>query len=153
MTVSALKRVSIGAALLVALSAFLLIAGWNIATPGLYYDELLFVDAALGGPNGIFKHISFGSLPVMLASVVGSTTAALTLRAGRCGGRRAGDRRRQQADCAVVCNGATSQCHVSMTMQTPGTSAQARRQAHQVPGQRVTHHCLRNGQHQRHGAP
>ena len=66
MTVSALKRVSIGAALLVALSAFLLIAGWNIATPGLYYDELLFVDAALGGPNGIFKHISFGSLPVML---------------------------------------------------------------------------------------
>ena len=77
MTVSALKRVSIGAALLVALSAFLLIAGWNIATPGLYYDELLFVDAALGGPNGIFKHISFGSLPVMLMPYIGALKAWL----------------------------------------------------------------------------
>lgn len=69
----AVLRIAVGVALL----AFLLIAGWNIATPGFYYDELLFVDAAQGGPNGIFKFINFGSLPVMLMPYIGALKAWL----------------------------------------------------------------------------
>jgi len=68
-----IQRIAIGVALL----AFLLIAGWNVATPGFYYDELLFVDAAQGGPNGIFKFINFGSLPVMLMPYIGALKAWL----------------------------------------------------------------------------
>lgn len=73
MTAAVLHRLAVGVPLLV----FLLIAGWNLAAPGLYYDELLFVDAALGGPNGIFKFINFGPLPVMLMPYIGALKAWL----------------------------------------------------------------------------
>ncbi len=66
-------RLAIGAALLV----FVAIGGWNVAHPGLYYDEMLFVDAALGQPNNIFRYINFGELPVMLMPYIGALKAWL----------------------------------------------------------------------------
>jgi Dolichyl-phosphate-mannose-protein mannosyltransferase len=66
-------RLAVGGGVLL----FLLIAGWNVVEPGLYYDELLFVDAALGQPNNIFRHINFGPLPVMLMSYIGALKAWL----------------------------------------------------------------------------
>jgi hypothetical protein len=79
-----IQRIAIGVALL----AFLLIAGWNVATPGFYYDELLFVDAAQGGPNGIFKFINFGSLPVMLMPYIGELCDEGRMRIGDTGPRQ-----------------------------------------------------------------
>ena len=66
-------RLAIGAALLV----FVCIGGWNVVHPGLYYDEMLFVDAALGQPNNIFRFINFGELPVMLMPYIGALKAWL----------------------------------------------------------------------------
>ncbi|MES2605816.1 MAG: glycosyltransferase family 39 protein, partial [Pseudomonadota bacterium] len=60
-----------------ALLLFVGIAGWRLATPGLYYDEMLFVDAALGSPNGIFLSLKFGEVPIMLMAYIGALKAWL----------------------------------------------------------------------------
>jgi 4-amino-4-deoxy-L-arabinose transferase-like glycosyltransferase len=70
---SSWQRVAIAAALF----AFVLIAGWRLSTPGLYYDEMLFVDAALGSPNGIFLSLKLGEVPIMLMSYIGALKAWL----------------------------------------------------------------------------
>jgi hypothetical protein len=64
----ALRHVTIVACLLF----FLLSAGSSIRIPGLYYDEVLFVNAALGNTTGPFINASVMGVPVMLMSYVGA---------------------------------------------------------------------------------
>jgi len=54
---------------------FVCLAGYHITTPGLYYDELLFVNAALGGKSNMFIHFRFGELPIMLMPYIGALKA------------------------------------------------------------------------------
>lgn len=56
---------------------FVGIAGWNVSVPGLYYDELLFVNGALGGQTDIFIFYRLGDLPVMLMPYIGALKAWL----------------------------------------------------------------------------
>lgn len=56
---------------------FAMLAGYNITTPGFYYDELLFVNAALGGKINMFIHARFGDLPLMLMPYIGALKAWL----------------------------------------------------------------------------
>lgn len=66
-------------AILVGLSLlFFLTAGLlYIDLPGLYYDEVLFVNAALGGINDIFVHKRILGMPVMLMPYLGALKAFL----------------------------------------------------------------------------
>jgi len=54
---------------------FVFLAGFNIASPGLYYDELLFVNAALGGKTDMFISLRLGSLPLLLMPYIGALKA------------------------------------------------------------------------------
>lgn len=54
---------------------FICLAGNNVKSPGLYYDEVLFVNAALGGKINMFIHARFGDLPVMLMPYIGALKA------------------------------------------------------------------------------
>jgi len=58
-----------------ALLLFIFLAGNNVQSPGLYYDELLFVNAALGGKINMFIHSRFGDLPLMLMPYIGALKA------------------------------------------------------------------------------
>ncbi|MFZ9584568.1 MAG: glycosyltransferase family 39 protein [Pseudohongiellaceae bacterium] len=60
-----------------ALLTFVVVGGWQLTVPGLYYDELLFVDAALGHPNGQFRDFSLGPVPIMLMTYIGALKAWL----------------------------------------------------------------------------
>ena len=42
---------------------FVFLAAYRIELPGVYYDELHFVNAALGAPDDTFIHMRLGSLP------------------------------------------------------------------------------------------
>lgn len=64
-------------AIAIALSAalFIAISSYNINTPGLQYDESLFVNAALGGRSSIFIYSRLMELPLMLMSYIGALKA------------------------------------------------------------------------------
>jgi hypothetical protein len=51
---------------------FVLAAGSSIRIPGLYYDEVLFVNAALGNVTGPFVYKSVMGVPVMLMPYIGA---------------------------------------------------------------------------------
>lgn len=55
---------------------YLLIATWRLSEPGLYFDEVLFVNAALGCPHGeLFVHKNWHGVPVMLMPYIGALKA------------------------------------------------------------------------------
>lgn len=58
-----------------AVCIFVFLAAYRIELPGLYYDELDFVNAALGGPDNAFIHMRLGSLPLLLGPYEGALKA------------------------------------------------------------------------------
>jgi hypothetical protein len=56
-------------------SYFALLASRHIAIPGLYYDEVLFVNAATGGTSPSFVSRRIFGVPVMLMSYIGALKA------------------------------------------------------------------------------
>lgn len=71
------RRAKVWAAgtLLLGVAAWL--AGRNIAAPGLYYDEMLFINAARGGHGAQFLHLRFHGVPVLLMEYIGALKAWL----------------------------------------------------------------------------
>jgi hypothetical protein len=59
--------VAIGAA-----CVFVFLAAYQIKLPGLYYDELAFVNAAQGAPDNTFIHMRLGSLPLFVMPYIGA---------------------------------------------------------------------------------
>lgn len=59
------------------LGMFVFIGAYNINAPGLYYDEALFVNAAIGGETDLFVFKRIGDLPVMLMPYIGALKAWL----------------------------------------------------------------------------
>ena len=51
---------------------FVFLAAYRIELPGLYYDELAFVNAALGAPDNTFIHLRLGSLPILIFPYMGA---------------------------------------------------------------------------------
>lgn len=62
-----------GASCLILAAAWL--AGRNIGQPGLYYDEMLFINAARGGQGAMFLKSKFMGLPVLLMDYIGALKA------------------------------------------------------------------------------
>jgi 4-amino-4-deoxy-L-arabinose transferase-like glycosyltransferase len=58
-----------------AIVLFVALASWRIHLPGLQYDEVLFVQAAIGAPNGLFVHTALGDVPLMTMSYLGALKA------------------------------------------------------------------------------
>ena len=58
-----------------AIFIFAFLAAYRIELPGLYYDELNFVNAALGGPDNTFIHKRLGPLPLLLGPYEGALKA------------------------------------------------------------------------------
>jgi hypothetical protein len=54
---------------------FVFLAAYRIELPGLYYDELAFVNAALGAPDDTFIHMRLGSLPFLVFPYMGALKA------------------------------------------------------------------------------
>src|SRR5690242_8480694 len=44
----------------------ILLACWKLSDPGLYYDEMLFVNAAVGGRGDIFMRYKLAGIPILL---------------------------------------------------------------------------------------
>jgi len=63
--------------LICCLGTFVLIGVYNINSPGLYYDEALFVNAATGGETDLFVFKRLADLPVMLMPYIGALKAWL----------------------------------------------------------------------------
>src|SRR5215469_10385272 len=55
---------------------FVLLATYRIRFPGLYYDEVIFVNAAQGGPSDNFV-INLGSVPLFVMPYLGALKAWL----------------------------------------------------------------------------
>ena len=66
---------SAGLVVTVALATFVLAAGYRIHLPGLYYDEALFVNGALGGVSDDFVHRRVLGVPFMLFPYIGALKA------------------------------------------------------------------------------
>lgn len=60
-------------ALLTLVSIFL--GCWKIGHPGLYYDEMLFGNAAIGGKSDNFVRLRIGGVPVLLMDYIGALKA------------------------------------------------------------------------------
>ena len=58
-----------------AVCTFVFLAAYRIELPGLYYDELVFVNAALGAPDNTFIHMRLGPLPLLLGPYEGALKA------------------------------------------------------------------------------
>jgi 4-amino-4-deoxy-L-arabinose transferase-like glycosyltransferase len=58
-----------------AASIFILLAAYRIELPGLYYDELVFVNAAQGAPDNTFIHVRLGSVPLFIMPYLGALKA------------------------------------------------------------------------------
>ena len=58
-----------------AVCVFVFLAAYRIELPGLYYDELAFVNAALGAPDDTFIHMRLGSLPLLVFPYMGALKA------------------------------------------------------------------------------
>lgn len=54
------------------LSIFAFVAAFDIRTPGLYYDEALFVNSASGGVTDLFVYKRIAGIPVMLMPYIGA---------------------------------------------------------------------------------
>jgi hypothetical protein len=65
------------AILLAASLAAVGLAAWNLAVPGLYYDETLFCNAALGGPTDGFVALRWQGVPILLMQYIGALKAWL----------------------------------------------------------------------------
>lgn len=59
------------------LLAALLLAARDLRAPGLYYDELLFANAALGAKQEGFVHLKIAGVPVLLMDYIGALKAWL----------------------------------------------------------------------------
>ena len=60
---------------LATISYFLIISLYRIKSPGLHYDEVLFVNAALGGNSEHFIHKRLFGFPLMLMPYIGALKA------------------------------------------------------------------------------
>jgi 4-amino-4-deoxy-L-arabinose transferase-like glycosyltransferase len=58
-----------------AVCVFVFLAAYRIKLPGLYYDELAFVNAALGAPDNTFIHLRLGPLPLLIFPYMGALKA------------------------------------------------------------------------------
>jgi Dolichyl-phosphate-mannose-protein mannosyltransferase len=58
-----------------AVCVFAFLAAYRIELPGLYYDELAFVNAALGAPDNTFIHLRLGPLPLLIFPYMGALKA------------------------------------------------------------------------------
>jgi len=56
---------------------FVLLASYRIQLPGLYYDEVNFVNAAQGGSDNNFIYMKMGSLPLLIMPYLGALKAWL----------------------------------------------------------------------------
>jgi hypothetical protein len=56
---------------------FVLLATYRIQLPGLYYDEVIFVNAAQGGSGNSFIYMRLGSLPLFIMPYLGALKAWL----------------------------------------------------------------------------
>src|SRR4029077_129322 len=54
---------------------FILIATYRIELPGLYMDEVDFVNAAQGAPDNTMIHMRLGSVPIFIMSYLGALKA------------------------------------------------------------------------------
>jgi len=54
---------------------FVFLAAYRIQVPGLYYDELAFVNAAQGGADNTFIHMRLGSVPFLVFPYMGALKA------------------------------------------------------------------------------
>jgi hypothetical protein len=52
---------------------FTFLAAYRIQLPGLYYDEVAFVNAAQGAPDNTFIYMKLGSVPVLIFPYMGVT--------------------------------------------------------------------------------
>lgn len=57
---------------LLTIVAFIFLASWHIDMPGIYYDEITFVNAALGGIGDVFIYHRIHKLPVMIMPYIGA---------------------------------------------------------------------------------
>lgn len=64
-----------GASIFFFLAVFIAIASYGVSNPGLYYDELHFVNAALGGHIDQFIYKRIYEIPVMVMSYMGALKA------------------------------------------------------------------------------
>src|SRR5437764_7405456 len=64
-----------GWAALAAALIFISLAAYRIQLPGLYYDELAFVNAAQGGADNTFIHMQLGSVPFLVFPYMGALKA------------------------------------------------------------------------------
>ena len=55
----------------------IIVASWRINQPGLYYDEMLFVNAAVGGKGDIFMRYKIHGIPILLMNYIGAIKAWL----------------------------------------------------------------------------
>jgi hypothetical protein len=60
---------------LVAACVFVFLAAYRIELPGLYYDEVNFVNAALGASDDAFIHVRLGPLPLLISPYMGALKA------------------------------------------------------------------------------
>jgi 4-amino-4-deoxy-L-arabinose transferase-like glycosyltransferase len=58
-----------------AVCVFVLLAAYRIELPGPYYDELYFVNAAVGAPDNTFIHMRLGQLPFLQSPYMGALKA------------------------------------------------------------------------------
>lgn len=56
---------------------FIILNSFNIKYPGIQYDEVLFVNAALGGIDNSFTRYSIGGFPILLMPYIGALKAYL----------------------------------------------------------------------------
>jgi hypothetical protein len=61
--------------IMLSLSYFTILSTRHISLPGLYYDEVLFVNAATGGRSSSFVAMRIFGIPVMLMSYIGALKA------------------------------------------------------------------------------
>src|SRR2546429_2354789 len=65
-----MPRLSDGLAIAAA-CIFIFLAVYRIDLPGLYYDELAFVNAAQGAPDNTMIHMRLGSVPLLIMPYLG----------------------------------------------------------------------------------
>ena len=58
-----------------AVCVFVFLAAYRIELPGPYYDELYFVNAAVGAPDNTFIHMRLGTLPFLQSPYMGALKA------------------------------------------------------------------------------
>ena len=69
-----MPRLSHGLAIAAA-CIFIFLAAYRIELPGLYYDEVNFVNAALGAPDNTFIHMRLGTVPLLIMPYMGALKA------------------------------------------------------------------------------